>query len=401
MYNQIKKKILVLDGNSSQCLPLIRNLFRDGYWVTLVCPGIYTSGYFSRYVSKKMIWPGISDNETEFYKRFLDHIKSEKYEFVLSLSDVSTRMLAFNKDEVEKYVKTLVPEYDVYSVAADKYLTMRLCMENQIPCPITFSDSDIDSKLLKDSSNYPVVVKPRRGVGAIGFTIIPDRDSLIKQLPSLKKDYGSLVIQEYIPNQIQYTAEVFCDKDHVLKMCVISEKKRFFPVKGGTSSCNVTIENPEIDLISEKLLKKLKWIGVANIDFVLDPRDNIPKVLEINPRIGATAKIAFAAGIDLVQMLLKLANDSYIKRISDYKKGIIMRNLLLDALWFFFSSFKDKRKTKPPFLKLFGRNVYYQSSAFDDPLPIIGFFLGYIVKYSNMNKLKNKLGFYKRSKIYE
>ncbi len=386
-----KKSILVLDGNSSQCLPLIRAFYKDGHRVSLVCPGICSSGYFSRYVNKKLIWPKITGNEKRFYQIFFDHIQKKDYDLVFGLSDVSTAMLAYHKSDIEKYVQTVVPDYKIYEQAADKYLTMQLCMRNKIPCPLTFNDKEISEENFKEKLKYPIVVKPQKGVGSVGFTIVPDRMSLLNQLPLLKNEFGSLIIQEYIPNRKQYTAEVICDRKSEVKACVISEKKRFFPILGGTSSCNETINCPEIRQIAEKLLKVIKWTGIANVDFVLDPRDNIPKVIEINPRIGATVKIAFLAGINFSRMLLSLSRSEVIPPATEYKKGIVMRNLLLDLFWFLFSTMKQKRITRPAYFKFVGRNIYYQSFQLDDPAPLLGFVMGYLVKYSNIKKLKSKL----------
>ncbi len=388
------KKILMLDGNSSQCLPLIRSFFKKGHWVTLVTPSKFSSGYFSRYAKEKLIWPKITGNEEEFYKVLRDHIRSTKYDVVLGLSDVSSGILSCHKEEVEKFVSTVVPNYKIFSMAVNKYATMQLCMANGIPCPLTFDDNEAYSEGLKKNLKFPAVVKPKRGVGAQGFTVVHDWNLLIEKLPELQQNYGSMLIQEYIPNQRQYTVEAFCDQNSELKACVISRKVRFFPVSGGTSSCNITVNEPEITLTVERLLKKLKWTGIANIDFVFDPRDNTYKVIEINPRIGATAKIAFLTGVDLSEMLLKLANGEDIKEIKSYDSDIILRNLLLEMLWFLFSSFKDKKRDRVMFFKFLGRNVSYQSFSIDDPFPSIGFVLGYMIKYANLKKLKQKIKSY-------
>lgn len=381
----------MLDGNSSQCLPLVRSFYKEGHKITLVCPGIFSSGYFSRYVHQRLIWPRITGNEDEFYRIFFDHIHQKSYDLVLGLGDVSTSMLSSHKEEIGKYVKTVVPDYEVYSNAADKYRTMKLCMKHKIPCPLTIDDefSEIDG--FEDLIKFPVVVKPKKGVGAVGFTIINDLEGLSDKLPFLKKEFGELLIQEFIPNEMQYTVEVFCDHNSDLKACVISEKTRFFPVIGGTSCCNVTVQNTEIIEITKKLMKSIKWTGVANVDFILDPRDQTPKVIEINPRIGATVKIAYTAGFDFSKLFLQLADNQPIYEKNNYKEGIVMRNFMLDVLWFLFSSFELKKKTHPSFFQFFNRNTSYQSLRWDDPFPFIGSFLGNFLKYSNMKTIKTKL----------
>lgn len=388
-----RKSILVLDGNSSQCLPLIRSFYNLGFKVDLVCPGVFSAGYFSRYAHKRIIWPRITGNEKDFYELLIRHIASNKYELVLGLGDVSAGILSRNKHEIEHYSKTLVPDFDIFSVAADKYLTMKFCMNHDIPCPVTI---DSESDLMDPSRfeiNFPVVVKPKKGVGAVGFSIYHDIETLMHDLPGLRQEFGPVLIQEYISNDIQFTAEVFCDRFSDMKACVIASKTRFFPTKGGTSSCNVTVRNLEIEHTIEKMLRQIKWTGSANIDLILDPRDNKAKVIEINPRAGAIIKIAFLAGVDIGQMIICLLNKKSVKENRGYSDGIIMRNLMLDILWFIFTPIRTIRESNPSFFKFTGKRVHYQVLSFKDPLPVIGFIGGNILKYCNIQKLKRKLNF--------
>jgi len=386
-----RKSILVLDGNSSQCLPLIGSFYKLGYKVVLVCPGIFSAGYFSRYVHKRVIWPRITGNEEEFYELLIGHIASNKYDLVLGLGDVSAGVLSRNKDHIEQHTKTMVPDYHIFSVAADKYQTMKFCMKHDIPCPVTLdSESDLTNPS-RFEINFPVVVKPKKGVGAVGFSIYHDIETLEHDLPGLRKQFGPVLIQEYISNEIQYTAEVFCDHLSEMKACVVAEKTRFFPTKGGTSSCNVTMHSSEIEYTLEKMLKQLNWTGSANIDLILDPRDNTAKVIEINPRAGAIIKIAFLAGVDIGQMIICSLKGEDVEGKRVYTDGIIMRNMMLDMLWFIFTSFRTIKGSNPSFFKFAGKGVHYQVFRLDDPFPVIGFIGGNIRKYCNIEKLKRKL----------
>jgi len=201
-----------------------------------------------------------------------------------------------------------------------------------------------------------------------------------------------LLVQEFIPqkNGMQYQAEAFLDGDCKTKVCMVIEKPRFFPVKGGTSSANVTIDHPEINKISRRLLEGLKWKGAADVDYILDPRDNSVKILEINPRVTAGIKIAFAAGIDFADLHLKLAMGEKIPVTDNYKLGIYCRNFFLDILWYIYSDRKMKKNTRPPFFRFFGHNVVDQLFSCDDPFVPLGFFLHMVKKYMNMSRLRAK-----------
>jgi predicted ATP-grasp superfamily ATP-dependent carboligase len=310
----------------------------------------------------------------------------------MGLSDVSAGLLSMNKPEIEKYSKVLVPDYDRFQLASDKYQTMKFCMENNIPCPVTL---DADSQGFEEHLSelkFPVVVKPKTGVGAVGFFIIENREALDEKLPGLKSEYGSMLIQEYIPNKNQYTVEVFLDQKSEVKASVVANKRRFFPINGGTSSCIVTEQNPEIAGTVKRLLEKIGWLGSANVDLILDPRDGIAKVIEINPRVGATVKIAHLSGVDIAQMTLNHFNDKYIEPTDEYQSGIVMRNMMLDLMWLLFAPPKQKFNSDPSFFRLLGRGVHYQNFSVQDPFPFVGYFLGNLLGYADMERLKRKLG---------
>lgn len=387
----ISKRILILDGNSSHCLPIIRSLEKSGHRVTLICPSVFSCGYFSKYGSEKKIWPRITTDEEEFYQLLIQLIKVEKYDLILGFSDQSSKLLSSNKAEIEKYSGVIVPDFKIFKIAVDKFLTMKFCMENEIPCPITFDAETERLNELIEELKFPVVLKPKVGVGAVGFFIISDKSELKDRLPRLNDEYGPMLIQEFLPNEEQFTVEAFCDSNSDLKACVIAKKSRFFPINGGTSSCNVTVHQPVIVNIVRKLLKNIQWVGSANVDIILDHRDNTPKVIEINPRVGSIVKIAFLAGIDLAAMTIDLSEKRPIENKLQFFEGIVMRNLMLDLLWFFFSPFNLKLKTKPAFFKFLGRNLHYQNFSLDDPLPMVGYILGNMLKYANLNVLIRKL----------
>jgi predicted ATP-grasp superfamily ATP-dependent carboligase len=70
------------------------------------------------------------------------------------------------------------------------------------------------------------------------------------------------------------------------------------------------------------LLKELQWAGVADVEFMIDPRDGTPKLMEINPRFWSSLYLALECGVDfpwlLVQTaLMKRSNPSLVT-----KKGL-------------------------------------------------------------------------------
>ena len=111
-------------------------------------------------------------------------------------------------------------------------------------------------------------------------------------------------------------------------------KNRWFPVEGGSSTLNITIDRPDIVETCSRLLKTIGWQGCADVDLIQDPRDRIAKVMEINPRVSGSVKICFEAGIDLARQIIEYEFGEEVTKYRDYKLGQRLRCSQTDLLWF-------------------------------------------------------------------
>jgi len=386
-----KLRILILD-QGRQALPFLRSYSRAGYHTTIVCNTRITEGYFSRYADKRLIWPSYMKDRPGFEAKLMDYLKNNHVDVTISVGDITADILSKNKEEVTRYTHITSPDYSTFVRGADKLKLMQFCMDRGLPCPKTYELDDSSIGHLEDLLDFPVMIKPTRGLGAIGVIRFDDPEKLKQDYPSLKLKYGPMIVQEFIPQEdgMQYQAEAFLDENSRMKACMVILKPRFFPVNGGTSTANLTIDHPEIYEVTRSMLEGLKWKGAADVDYILDPRDQKAKILEINPRVTAGIKIGFIAGIDYADLHVKLALGQEVPRIESYTLGIYCRNIFLDTLWYFMSDRKMKKNTYPPFFKLYGRTVVDQVFSWNDPLAGFGFFLNMVKKYLNVSNFKAK-----------
>ncbi|MBZ9652565.1 carboxylate--amine ligase [Psychroflexus montanilacus] len=384
--------VLVLD-QGRQSLPFLKSLRKSGHTVISIYSSKLSEAYFSRYPSKKLRWQSPMKNPVGFYVQLEHFIKTNTVDLVIGVSDFSAEILSKNKDEISKYTKLLVPDYQLFSKVVDKYLLMKHCMNNDIPCPTTYdisSKEDLDK--FKNQLIFPVMVKPKRGIGSIGVYRYNSFKELESNYLDLFNTHGALFIQQFIQQKggTQYQAELFLNQNSETIACVVIEKPRFFPVYGGTSTANVSVVNSEISKISKRLLEGLKWTGAADIDFIFDPIDKQYKVLEINPRVTAGIKIAFEAGVDFAELYLNFVRKKTIQPIVNYKSGVYNRLLVLEFFWYFLVDKKTRKNTKPNFFNFFGKDVIEQTFSIDDPLPFFGFIFAMIKKYLNIKRVKQK-----------
>ncbi|WP_340106954.1 carboxylate--amine ligase [Rhodohalobacter sp. 8-1] len=390
----VKRLNVLLLDQGRQSLPFLKALNKAGHRVTIVCNTKICEGFFSRYPVKRIIWPSYFKDRSGFEEKLFSYLKKFQPDITIAVGDITAEILSRNKKRIEQYTSVTVPEYDIFEKVTDKLLLMQYCMRENIPCPLTYDLNEKSISSMGSKLTFPVIIKPRKGIGAIGVQKIESHEELTESYKDLKDKYGEMLIQEYIPQEggMQYQAEAFLDNESCMKACVVLKKPRFFPVTGGTSTANETIFEDEIVKTCRNLLEGLKWKGAADVDMILNPETGIIQVLEINPRVTAGIKIAFKAGVDFAELHLKLAMEQPIEYINNYKSGIYSRNLFMDILWYLFSNQKMKRETSPSFYKFFGRNVTYQTISVDDPLTGIGFFLNMSRKYLNIRNLMEKLG---------
>jgi D-aspartate ligase len=184
-----------------------------------------------------------------------------------------------------------------------------------------------------------------------------------------------------------YEAAMFIDNNNNVKSALVFSKNRWFPVEGGSSTLNVTVDRPDIIETCTKLLQLIGWRGCADIDLIQDPRDGIAKIMEINPRVSGSVKICFEAGINLAQQIIEAAYGEEVTSYYDYKKDVCLRCMHTDLLWFIKS--KDRFRTKPSWFSF--KNTKDQIFSISDPLPGFAFTIQAFLKYRKEMKKRARL----------
>lgn len=376
-------RVLVLEGYARQSLPLIKSFHKLGCHVAALCSSKLDVAYASRYTDEKIL--GVCDRNdvpatTEQVRKLLT---TGKYDVVVPTVDFSASLLAENKAEFSKYAKVVSNDPEVYRIAGDKNKTMEVCMNRGIPCPYTVLNAATVDRVLESDIKYPIVVKPRVGYGAIGFKKIESPEEL-KTLFSGGDDPSLYVFQEYIPQtDLQYECAMFIDNDNSAKTSVVFSKNRWFPVTGGSSTLNITVERPDIVKSCTELLRAINWRGPADIDLIQDPRDNTAKIMEINPRVSGSVKICFVAGVDQARQMLELAYGEKVTEYKSYTVGQRLRCSQIDFLWFIKSP--DRFKSKPSWFSC--KKTKDHTFSWDDPLP---WFVFSLQGFSRVRKEINK-----------
>ena len=371
-------RVLIIEGYARQCLPLIRAFKKAGCYVSVLCNSKLDAAYVSRFTDEKILGICDRERENETAEQIRNLLKTGKYDIAVPCVDFSAALLSKNKEEFSQYAKIASNDWEVYQIAADKQKTMAVCMENNIPAPKTLLDVSSLRDITEADINYPIVMKPKTGYGAIGFRKINNTEELEKAFTESEETVSQYVFQEYIPQtMLQYECAMFIDNNNEVKTATVFSKNRWFPVDGGSSTLNVTVDRPDIVESCKALLRKINWRGAADIDLIDDPRDGKAKIMEINPRVSGSVKIVFESGVDQAKQMLELLSGDEVSLQTEYKKGQRLRCTQTDVLWFLKSP--DRFKSTPSWFSI--KNTKDHTFYIDDPLPWLAFSVSGLLKF--------------------
>jgi len=380
-------RVLVLDCYGRQIAVVLRELHKLGCEITTLNQSKLDIGYTSRYPHHKLFEPQTKGNMAELKKVLDREIPSGKYDVVFPMLEPATELLLENNEEYSKYIKIACADKEAFYKAYDKQLTMTICMENGINCPITKTDNETMDEFLS-KVKFPLALKPRKGSGSRGFYRAENKEALMNLINSGKVVVEEYVIQEFIDEaEVHRVSYTFIDNDGNVKSSMISKSTRPYPLVVGTNSRFESVDMPEIAAQAEKLLKLMGWRGYASVCFIESEKDGIPKVMEINGRISASLKVGIEAGLPLVQQILE--NAMGVEGTSapkDLQYGVRVIHTQSSILWFLKS--KDRFRKEPTSNGNRKRRDVVFTLA--DPLPYFSYTIQCLQKYKSEMKKRER-----------
>jgi predicted ATP-grasp superfamily ATP-dependent carboligase len=201
---------------------------------------------------------------------------------------------------------------------------------------------------------------------------VKKREDLIPSYQSVHEQFPFPIVQEWIPDGGGiYGFSALFDETSKVKAAFVHEKLRMYPIQGGPSTLGEGVEHPQIMELGLSLLKSLSWVGVGMAEFKVDPRDGIPKLMEVNPRFWGSLQLAIASGVDFPYLILRMAKKESFEPILHYTVGKRFRWLLLGDILHFLNN-PNRFRLHPSFFHFFDPDTSYDIISKDDPLPLLG-----------------------------
>lgn len=234
---------------------------------------------------------------------------------IIPLFDIDLPVLAAARDRFAAIgVNVVVADPGVTAICNDKWRTFTYLKEQGLDVPASYVTLDAARRALDAGElRFPVMVKPRWGMGSIGVYKAEDATELAvfhaKVAAEIQRTYlrhesaatpdATVLVQECIDGE-EHGLDVVNDLEgrHVTTFV-----KRKLAMRSGETDRAVTVDDPELRALGARIGQALKQRGNLDMD-VFRARDGRLVVLELNARFGGGYPFSHLAGADLPRAIV-------------------------------------------------------------------------------------------------
>ncbi len=331
--------ILIVDGLNRSGLAVARALRMAGsHNIHAVAPSERFRSFFRNQLKSNCI-NKIHFAENEFYEPpFIDELRriiiQNKIAALIPIGQAAAVSISRAKPELNKYCRVLIEDFKKIILFHDKELTINIAKKLEIPHPFTMIPRNLhELSAYAANASYPAVIKARKGMGGTGVSYAADSEELLDLYKKYSEqslhedgfinDSSHPLIQEFIPGEL-HDALVFC-VDGEVKTGLTQKRIVTRPLTGGIGVVNITTRDNRLIEYAKKLSRHTNWNGVLMLDFKIDSRDGMPRLMEVNPRFWGTTWLSICAGLNFPHYLVSAALSKPIEYPEEYKIGLTCR----------------------------------------------------------------------------
>ncbi|HCI56332.1 MAG TPA: carbamoyl phosphate synthase-like protein [Bacteroidales bacterium] len=298
----------------------------------LVHAGNSEETYAMQIADRSVITPPIYD--ATYIDFLFDYCRQNDIKAIIPLFDIDLPVLSRYKEKfAHEGINIIVSDHEFVQICNDKWRTYIFLKENGFNTPHTFlSVADVISALKNGLLKFPLMIKPRWGMGSIGVFEADNENELLilfnKSLNSIKKSYlyyesqqnieKSIIIQEKINGQ-EFGLDIFNDLSGRMLCCVPKKK---LAMRAGETDYAEIIKNDQLGVIGARLSKLTKHIGNLDVDCFYANGNFY--ILELNCRFGGQYPFSHLAGVNFPKAIISMLSGEQVgEKILRFRVGVI------------------------------------------------------------------------------
>jgi len=268
------------------------------------------------------------DSKVSFSKLYdyADNIKRCSLEEALVANDFDMVIPVGGKDILPtlRYAKekTILPSEESLKKCFDKYQTIQLAKDCDIPVPFTMHVKTLQElEKVKEIVKFPCVIKPSCELEEKFIYYANNQEELYNHIVTSFRKLGEnsehgIIVQEYISG---VGAGFFALYDKGIPVRIFMHQRlREWPISGGASTAAKAFYSNKLKKYGLSLLNKLNWNGVAMIEFKYNYYEDEFYLMEINPKFWGSLELALRAGVNFPADMVKIYRGDSLKYSENY-----------------------------------------------------------------------------------
>jgi predicted ATP-grasp superfamily ATP-dependent carboligase len=227
---------------------------------------------------------------------------------IIPASDDAAMTISLSKSGLERYADVPIPSAETVGICLSKIAIHRAGERLGLPHPNAYFPEGLgEVSRVAGSIEYPCVLKPddsKEFYRALGVKAIiaKSRDELLRSYETAAKHKVKVFVQEHIPGETDsnYGFAAFFDRDSRPHCGMTYRRIREWPPHSpGVAAMAISVAVPELVDQATKFFSGLGFHGIVQAEFKRDPRDDIWKILDVNPRAWTSNRLATRCGCNI------------------------------------------------------------------------------------------------------
>lgn len=260
-----------------------------------------------------VVVPGIHD--PGYVDTLLAYCAQHRITLVVPLFDVDLAILATARERFQANgVRVVVAPEEGVAICNDKWTMVQRLRAEGIDVPWScIHRAELTGALADGHLRFPLLMKPRWGMGSMGIVKCHEADDLPVLVRGLEReingsylrfesnqDRDAAIIYQELVDGVEYGLDVINDLDgrHLL-----TNVKQKLAMRSGETDIARTVHHPGLEELGRRLAALVKHPGNLDVD-VLE-RDGVLHVIDMNVRFGGGYPFSHLAGCRLPDAILR------------------------------------------------------------------------------------------------
>ncbi|MBI4397654.1 MAG: ATP-grasp domain-containing protein [Candidatus Omnitrophica bacterium] len=284
-----------------------------------------SAAYLESLVDEVYSMPFPTDDEDKYLLRMREIVKKTKIHVLIPNLDFEIPVLSNLETDLRGMgIRLLLPSEATLDLCKKEKLS-RIGELAEVYVPFTIVLRDRREVVASAAYfTYPFIIKAATGEACLVYTL----EEAIVFANRLASHWGwPLIMQQYIRGD-EFCVAALANSHHDLLGAVCM--KKILKSKNGTAWIGNTIKEDALIKITKKMVKKAKWKGPLEVEFIKDQDYRRYFLIEINPRFPTWIELVAQAGCNLPMALVKTALSGKVKPFTDYQSGILFARSCMD-----------------------------------------------------------------------